>query len=205
MKELFDIYLVDDEQVAREGIALALKKRYQIKTFASGEELVEAVLSSTPDMILLDIGLPGMTGVEVLGKIKEMYPEIIVIMITAYEDIDTVVTAMKKGAYDYIVKPVQIESLLVTVKNALETIRLRKEIQLLHEKVLKENVPGFIGESDAMQDVMETVAKVVKSPDTSILILGETGTGKRVDRQGHPLPESELRGAPSQCELCRHS
>jgi transcriptional regulator with PAS, ATPase and Fis domain len=73
-----------------------------------------------------------------------------------------------------------MNTLMVTVRNALETIKLRKEIQLLHEKYLKENLPGFIGESDAIQDVMEVVTKVAKSPDTSIVILGETGTGKEL-------------------------
>ena len=176
----YTIYVVDDEKTAREGVALALKKRYQVETFSSGEEAVEAVINVPPDLVLLDIGLPGMSGIEALQKIKELYPEIIVVMITAYEDIKTVVSAMRLGAHDYVVKPLQMNTLMVTVRNALETIKLRKEIQLLHEKVLKENLPGFIGESNAIQDVMEVVTKVAQSPDTSVLIIGETGTGKEL-------------------------
>ncbi|MFZ0243901.1 MAG: sigma-54 dependent transcriptional regulator [Desulfobacterales bacterium] len=176
----YTVYVVDDEEVAREGVVLALRKLYRIRGFANAEDTIEAVLGNPPDLVLLDIGLPGMSGIEALRKIKGLYPEIIVIMITAYEDVQTVVSAMKQGAYDYVVKPLQMNTLMVTVRNALETIKLRKEIQLLHEKYLKENLPGFIGESDAIQDVMEVVTKVAKSPDTSIVILGETGTGKEL-------------------------
>ncbi|RPJ12770.1 MAG: response regulator, partial [Deltaproteobacteria bacterium] len=156
----YTVYVVDDEEVAREGVVLALKKLYRIKGFSSAEDTIEAVLNTPPDLVLLDIGLPGMSGIDALVKIKGLYPEIIVIMITAYEDVQTVVSAMKQGAYDYVVKPLQMNTLMVTVRNALETIKLRKEIQLLHEKYLKENLPGFIGESDAIQDVMEVVTKV---------------------------------------------
>lgn len=176
----FLIHVVDDEKVAREGITLALRKHYQIASFPTAEDAIQAIYNQPPDLVLLDIGLPGMSGIEALQKIKEMYPEIIVVMITAYEDVETVVSAMKHGAHDYVVKPLQMNALLVTVRNALETIKLRKEIQLLQEKVLKENLPGFIGESDAIQDVMEVVFKVAQSADTSVLIVGETGTGKEL-------------------------
>jgi DNA-binding NtrC family response regulator len=101
-------------------------------------------------------------------------------MITAYEDINTVISAMKLGAYDYVVKPIHMDALEVTIRNALDTIRLRKEVQALQEQYLEENLPCFIGESNAIQDVMAFVGMVAKSPDTPILILGETGTGKEL-------------------------
>jgi len=176
----YSLYVVDDEKVAREGLALALRKNYQVKTFDAAEQALDLLAGNRPDIILLDIGLPGMSGIEALEVIKERHPETLVIMITAYEEVKTVVSAMKLGAYDYVVKPIQMESLKVILRNAVETIRMRKEILTLHEAYLKENIPCFIGDSNAIQDVMEVVEKVAQSPDTPILIGGETGTGKEL-------------------------
>ena len=177
----YSIYIVDDEAVARNGLKLALKKKnYQVAAFESAEDALKAIDESPPDLVLLDIGLPGMSGVEALEIIKDRHPEVIVVMITAYEDVPTVVSSMKNGAYEYVVKPIQMDALLVILRNAFETIAMRKEIQALHEKYLRENLPCFIGESNAIQDVMELVAKVAQSPDTPILILGDTGTGKEL-------------------------
>jgi DNA-binding NtrC family response regulator len=177
----YSIYIVDDEAVARNGLKLALKKKnYHVQAFETAESGLKAIDENPPDLVLLDIGLPGMSGVEALEIIKARHPEVIVVMITAYEDVPTVVSSMRNGAYEYVVKPVQMDSLLVILRNAFETIAMRKEIQALHEKYLKENLPCFIGESNAIQDVMELVAKVALSPDTPILILGDTGTGKEL-------------------------
>ncbi|MGD8764254.1 MAG: sigma-54 dependent transcriptional regulator, partial [Desulfobacteraceae bacterium] len=180
----YTIYIVDDEAVARNGLSLALKKKnYMVKAFESAEKALDAMENSAPDLVLLDIGLPGISGVEALKEIKSRYADIIVIMITAYEDVKTVVSAMKYGAYEYIVKPIQMDALLVILRNAFDSISMRKEIQNLHEKYLKENLPCFIGESNLIQDVMDVVKKVAQSPDTSILIQGETGTGKELIAQ----------------------
>ncbi|MBW1888474.1 MAG: sigma-54-dependent Fis family transcriptional regulator, partial [Deltaproteobacteria bacterium] len=176
----YSIYIVDDEQIIREGITMALEADYRVEAFSDAETAIEAIKKNPPDLVLLDIGLPGMDGIEALGKIKSLYPDILIIMITAYEDIKTVISAMKLGAYDYVVKPIQMDGLEVTIRNALETIRLRKDVQILQEQYLKENLPCFIGESNAIQDVMEFIGKVAKSPDTPILIIGETGTGKEL-------------------------
>jgi len=176
----FCIYVIDDEPTIRDGISMALENDYRVETFSEAETALEALKNEPPDLILLDIGLPGMGGIEALEKIKDQYPDILVIMITAYEDFKSVVSAMKAGAYDYLVKPIHMEGLEVIVRNAIETTRLKKEVRALQEAYLKENVPCFIGESNAILDVMSFVDQVAKSPDTPILILGETGTGKEL-------------------------
>jgi DNA-binding NtrC family response regulator len=176
----YSIYIVDDEQSLAKGIALNLQKDYLTRSFTTAETALDAIKRETPDLILLDIGLPGMNGVDALRAIKKDYPDIVVIMITAFEDSKTVISAMRDGAYDYVVKPIQMDNLEVSVKNALESIRLKKEVQALQEKYLKENLPFFIGESKVIQDVMQYIANVAKSPDTPILILGESGTGKEL-------------------------
>jgi DNA-binding NtrC family response regulator len=174
----YTIFIVDDEETIRDSVSFALRDDYLVETYATAEETLERMKKFLPDLVLLDIGLPGMDGIDALGEIKMMDPEIPVIMITAYEDINTVIAAMRKGAYDYVVKPIHMDTLRVTIENALETIRLRKEVKSLQEKYLKENLPCFIGESNAVQDVMDFVETVAKSPDTPVLIIGETGTGK---------------------------
>jgi DNA-binding NtrC family response regulator len=176
----YSIYIVDDEKTIREGVSMALEADYSVKAFATAETAIDAIKENFPDLVLLDIGLPGMNGIEALGLIKNLSPDILVIMITAYEDIKNVISTMKLGAYDYVVKPLHMDALEVTIGNALESIRLRKEVQALHEKYLRENLPCFVGESHAIQDVMEFIGTVAKSPDTPILITGETGTGKEL-------------------------
>ena len=123
---IYSIYIVDDEQTITDGVTMALEDDYRIKAFSDAETAIAHIEKDPPDLILLDIGLPGMNGIDALRHIKEVYPDILVIMITAYEDVDTVISAMKLGAYDYIVKPLYMDGLEVTIGNALETIRLRK-------------------------------------------------------------------------------
>jgi len=176
----YTVYIVDDEKTIREGVTMALEDLYRIKEFADAETALSALEQDPPDLVLLDVGLPGMDGIEALRRIREFQPDVLIIMITAYEDVDTVVAAMKSGAYDYVVKPIHMDGLEVTIRNAIDTIRLRKEVQALQERYIKEHIPCFIGESNAIQDVMEFVKTVAQSPDTPIIIIGETGTGKEL-------------------------
>ncbi len=176
----WSIYVVDDEESIRQGIEDALGDRYGVKVFATAEAALDAMGSAPPDLVLLDIGLPGMSGIDALRALKERHPDTLVIMITAYEDVNSVVSAMKNGAHDYIVKPLHMESLELSIRNALGTIRLRKEVRALQERYLKENVPCFMGDSREIRDVMELVKVLAASPDTPVLVLGETGTGKEL-------------------------
>jgi DNA-binding NtrC family response regulator len=174
----YSIYIVDDEETIRNGVTLAFEADYQVKAFATAESAIDAMKDTFPDLVLLDVGLPGMDGIEALGKMKALFPEVLIVMVTAYEDVNTVISAMKLGAYDYVVKPLHMDALEVTVQNALESIRLKKEVRDLQVQYLKENLPCIVGESSAIQDVMEFIGMVAKSPDTPILVVGETGTGK---------------------------
>jgi len=176
----YTVYIIDDDEIIRSGIRLALESDYRMHSFATAESALDAIPSDPPDLILLDIGLPGMDGIKALHHIREDYPDILVIMITAYEDIQTVISAMKLGAYDYVVKPLVMDGLEITIRNALGTIRLRKEVQDLQDKYLSENIPCFVAESNEIHNVLNFIGMVAKSPDTPILVLGETGTGKEL-------------------------
>ena len=176
----YTIYVIDDEETIREGIASELEDDYNVHSFETAEDALDRFWEQTPDLILLDIDLPGMNGNQALRKFKDAKQDVLVIMITAYEDINLVIDCMKHGAYDYIVKPIHMEALEVNIANALETIRLRKEIKELQEQQIRENLPCFIGESQAIHDIMEYIDMVAKSPDTPILIIGDTGTGKEL-------------------------
>ena len=132
----YHLFIVDDEPTIRDGIALALGEDYRITGFATAEDALADLEKAAPDLVLLDIGLPGMNGIEALANIKRCDPHILVIMITAYEDLDGVIQSMKLGAHDYVVKPLQMDQLELTITNALETIRLRKEVQTLQAQYL---------------------------------------------------------------------
>jgi len=171
---------VDDEESIREGVRVALEPRYRVRTFADAESAVAAVREEPPDLVLMDIGLPGMSGLEGIRAVKALRPETLIIVITAYEDVQTIIAAMKGGAFDYVVKPLHAETLENAVGIALETVRLQKEVRELQAQSLRDNVPLFIGDSHAIRDVMEFVESVAKSPDTPVLILGPTGAGKEL-------------------------
>ncbi|MBD3234779.1 MAG: response regulator [candidate division Zixibacteria bacterium] len=174
------IYVIEDDKTTREGIEASLSDEYYIKAFPSAENGLEAMEREVPDLVLLDIGLPGIGGVDAISKIKAIDNNIAIIMITGFDEVKTVVSAIRKGAYDYIIKPLKMDELEISIEKALETIKLRREVRALQERYLEENIPCFIAESDATQQVMEVVENVAQSPDTPVLIQGETGTGKEL-------------------------
>ena len=176
----YTIYVIDDERIIRDGISTSLSPPYRVLSFSTAEDALVSMSETPPDLVLLDIGLQGMSGIQALEEIRRIHPDTLVIMITAYEDAQTVIQAMKLGAYDYVIKPIIMDALEMNIAHALESIRLRKEVRQLQQQYLQENLPCFVAESNAIQDVMEFISRVAKSPDTPILILGETGTGKEL-------------------------
>ncbi len=188
----YTINIVDDEETIRDGLSMILADKYNISTFADAESFLTALNNHSsdptqnlaiPDLILMDIGLPAMNGIEALHIIKKQWPELPVIMITAFEDIKMVIDSMKSGAFDFVLKPLNPDILSLTIHKALESIALRKEVRILQKKYLIDNQPCFIGESKNIQDVMDFINMVAKSPDTPIMISGETGTGKELIAQ----------------------
>ena len=119
----YSIFLIDDDQYVRNGISMVLKSDYHVSAFETAEDAIAAMENDPPDIAFLDIGLPAMSGLEAIEVIKETNPHIAIIMLTAFEDVKSVVSAMKAGARDYIVKPVQMETVKVALANAIETKR----------------------------------------------------------------------------------
>ncbi|MBI3456733.1 MAG: sigma-54-dependent Fis family transcriptional regulator [Candidatus Rokubacteria bacterium] len=174
------LLVVDDERLIRWSLEQTLAKSgYEVSTVATGEAALTAVREDPPDLILLDLKLPDIDGLQVLRQVKELSPQIQVLIMTAYADVGTAVEAMKLGAYDYLTKPIDFESLAVTVRNALEASQLRRKVRLLSEKHLYPfHFAGIVGTSPAMREVVALARKVAQSEATTVLIQGESGTGK---------------------------
>jgi len=176
----YSLLIIDDEESIRDSLSMAMGRHYEVASCSGGREALEMLPALAPDLVLLDIGLPDMSGLEVLDHVRRLSPHAAVIMITAFEDLDTVISAMKRGAFDYLLKPLRMDTLKLCLERAKSSIRLGKEIRVLQDKTLREQIPFFVAESEALTDVVQTVAKVAVSPDTPVLIEGDTGTGKEL-------------------------
>ncbi len=178
----YRIFVVDDDRHYARMLSYRLDKNanYHVKVFNSGEEVLKS-LDEKPDLMLLDIMMPGIDGVEVLRQTITRHPEIPVIMVSAQGVIDTAVEAMKIGAYDYITKGqddlVKLDSI---VRNVLEKVSLEREVETLRTEVTeKYQVGGMIGESPAIQHVFRMIDKATRG-DLTVAIQGESGTGKEL-------------------------
>jgi DNA-binding NtrC family response regulator len=177
----YKIMIVDDDKLLQNSLKNVLSEKYDTLVVGKGEDALELLRRNAVDLVLLDVRLPGQDGIETLKQIKALKRDLLVIMMTAYEDVKTVINAMKMGAYDYLVKPLEIEELDLIVEKALETLKLKKEVEELRRHYLKEfNVGNIIGDSPAIKKAIEFANKVAKSYDTTVLIEGETGVGKEV-------------------------
>ena len=177
------LLIVDDEEGARYGMRRALGTYgYEIEEAGNVAEARRAAAKSRPDLVLLDVNLPGETGLEYLAElVAEDAPAPLVVIITAHGSERMAVEAIKAGAYDYLSKPFEVDDLRLVVKNALETVRLRRENEELRERVELEGARhgSLIGESDAMRRVRALVEKVAETGAT-VLVRGESGTGKEL-------------------------
>ncbi len=175
------ILVVDDEQAQRSTLAGFLTKRgFEAAQAGSGESALELIDSRDFDLVLTDQKMTGISGVELLEKIKQRNPEIEVILITAFGDVRSAVRATKAGAFDYITKPVDLEALEVSIGRALERRQLVAENRLLRQNLEeKHSFSNIISSSGAMEDVLNMAARVARV-DSPVLITGESGTGKEM-------------------------
>ena len=175
------ILVVDDEHLIRWSLEQNLKKQgYEVATAANGEDALRMAREEQPDLMLLDINLPGMNGIEVLEKVKEFDEDVVVIMVTAHGGLETAVNAMRMGAYDYVSKPFNLDELSIIIKKALETSDLKREVARLRSESKKAVPPNIIGNSRHMKYLMDMLDKVARSEASSVLVQGESGTGKEL-------------------------
>ena len=175
------ILVVDDEQSMRDFLAIMLKREgHDVVTAGNGGDALKAAQVEIFDLVITDVKMPGADGIEVLKTIKDVSPETVVIMITAFATAETAIEAMKLGAYDYIIKPFKVDELKLIINNSLEKRYLRKENILLKREIeSKAGFENFIGKSPSMQKVFSLIRQVADTNST-VLITGESGTGKEL-------------------------
>ncbi len=175
------ILVVDDEENLRRVTQLKLQQAgYEAMTASDGPQALEVLAKHPQDLVLTDLKMPGMSGIELLEKIKQDYPEIVVVMVTAYGTIESAVEAMRLGAYDYIIKPVNADALNLAVSRALEHHRLQKEVRQLRTAIdRKFGFENIIGNSKNLLATLDNAARAAQA-DSTVLIRGETGTGKEL-------------------------
>lgn len=200
-----NILIVDDEKAIRKTLSEILSyEGYKIEEASDGEEGLRRFRDKTFDVVLCDIKMPKIDGIEFLDKVREVNPDVPVIMISGHGTIETAVEAVKKGAYDYIAKPPDLNRLLITIRNAMDKNNLVAETKVLKRKVSK--VEEMIGESDPIQKIRDTIEKVAPT-EARLLITGENGVGKELvakwvheksNRASGPLVEVNCAAIPSE-------
>lgn len=174
------VLVIDDENSIRTAISMMLRDKYQVFTAKSGAEGVKLVKKETIHAILLDIGLPDVDGIELINRLKESAPDAAVVMITAVDDVASIVRAIRRGAYDYLVKPIEGQALKITLRNALSQRSLKDKIRRIQKPDLDRYRATMIGEDPQVKSLLSIAEKLSVSPETPVLITGESGTGKGV-------------------------
>jgi two-component system response regulator PilR (NtrC family) len=175
------ILVVDDEESIREFLEIMLKKEgYEVTCAEDGLKAKDLLAKKAFDMVISDLQMPNMTGLELLKHVKETYPDLVFMMITAFGTTESAVEAMKIGAYDYLTKPFKIDEVRLNIQNALRSKSLEVENRVLKKELGKEySFQNLVGNSEAMHRIYDLVKRVSQTP-TNVLITGESGTGKEV-------------------------
>ncbi|RYF85378.1 MAG: sigma-54-dependent Fis family transcriptional regulator, partial [Chitinophagaceae bacterium] len=199
------LLIIDDEKAIRKTLSEILSfEGYKIEEAADGEEGLKKFKEKTFDVVLCDIKMPKIDGMEFLQKATEANPDVPIIMISGHGNIETAVEAVKKGAYDFIQKPPDLNRLLITIRNAMERNKLVSEAKTLKRRVIK--VQEMIGDSEPIKRIKDTIEKVAPT-EARVLITGENGVGKELvarwlheksSRSGNPLVEVNCAAIPSE-------
>jgi Response regulator containing CheY-like receiver, AAA-type ATPase, and DNA-binding domains len=175
------ILVVDDEESIREFLEIMLKKEgYEVTLAEDGQKAKDLLTKKSFDMIISDLQMPHVTGIELLKHVKDSYPDTVFMLITAFGTTETAVEAMKMGAYDYLTKPFKIDEVRMNIQNALRSKNLEVENRTLKKELVKEySFQNMVGNSAPMHAIYDMVKRVSQTP-TNVLITGESGTGKEV-------------------------
>ncbi|OIO09595.1 MAG: hypothetical protein AUJ52_06150 [Elusimicrobia bacterium CG1_02_63_36] len=174
------ILIVDDEELIRWSVAQDLgKSGYKTRSADGVVDALRLIEKEIPDLILTDLRLQGESGLDLLKKVARGYPDVPIVLMTGFADVDTVVEVMREGAADFISKPLQLSALKITIKRVLETAALRTRLEGAHQKRRRRySFESLVHESPSMQEAVETARKIAASPHGTVLILGESGVGK---------------------------
>ena len=175
------ILVVDDEESIRDFLEIMLKKEgYEPTLVEDGQKALDLLEKKSFDLIISDMQMPNVTGIELLKQVKERIPGILFMMITAFGTTETAVEAMKLGAYDYIMKPFKIDEVRINISNALRSQSLEVENRALKRELNKEySFQNLVGNSEVMHKIFEMIKRVSQTP-TNVLVTGESGTGKEM-------------------------
>ena len=174
------IFVTDDEPAIRAALVKRLSRRHhRVMAFESGEALLQALDQEVPDLMLLDVKMPGLSGLDALKACRAKAPFALVIMLTAYGTVQDAVEAMKLGAYDFVIKTVDLDGMEQVLDRALELFALRRRLSYQSEQDRHQYaMDHLIADSAAMKSLLEQIREVAHNPKSTVLMLGETGTGK---------------------------